>query len=84
MARIYGVSDEVAVQYVRRCLEQEGLRPFLYSRKASPISGGGPDYTFFRASGEYDGHIINEVKIMVPCHEVFRAERMLKTLEAKR
>lgn len=31
--------------------------PFLYSRKASPISLGAPSYTLFRASGEYDGHI---------------------------
>ena len=84
MARVYGVSDEAAAQYVRRCLEQEGLHPFLFSRKASPISGGGPDYTLFRASGEYDGHIINEVKIMVPCQEVLRAEHVLKTLETKR
>jgi hypothetical protein len=84
MARVYGVSDEAAAQYVRRCLEQDGLHPFLYSRKASPISGGGPDYTLFRASGEYDGHIINEVKVMVPCREVLQAERILKTLEKKR
>jgi hypothetical protein len=42
---------------------------------------GGPDYSLFRASGEYDGHIINEFKLMVPCQEVEEAEAMLKELE---
>ncbi len=83
MARVYGVSDEAAAQYVCKCLEQDGLHAVLYARKASPISGGGPDYTLFVASGEYDGHIINEVKVMVPCQEVVRAERVLKDLNTR-
>ncbi len=83
MARVYGVSDEAAAQYVRQCLEQDGLHPLLYVRRASALAGGGPDYTLFNASGEYDGHIINEVKVMVPCQEVARAEQVLKSLKAK-
>jgi hypothetical protein len=83
MARVFGVSDEVMAQYVQSCLRQSGLHPFLFSRKASPISGGGSDYTLFCASGEYDGHIINEVKLMVPCQEVLKAERLLQDLELK-
>lgn len=83
MARVYGVSDEVTAQYASKCLEQEGLHPILYSRKASPISLGGADYTLFRASGEYDGHIINEIKVMVPCQEVLQAERVLGKLRLK-
>jgi hypothetical protein len=59
------------------------LHPFLYSRKASAISIGGPDHTTFRASGEYDGHIINEVKVLVPCQEVLEAEKLLRDLEFK-
>lgn len=81
MARIYGTSNETLAQYARRCLEQAGLHPFLYSRKASPISIGGPSYTLFRASGEYDGHIINEMKVLVPCQEVTEAEQVLKDLD---
>jgi hypothetical protein len=83
MARVFGVSDEAAAQYVCKCLEQEGLHPLVYERKASAISVGGPDYTLFEASGEHDGHIINEVKVMVPCREVVSAERVLKKLDAK-
>ncbi len=65
------------MQYAETCLKQEGLHPTLYSRKASPISLGAPEYTLFRASGEYDGHIINELKLMVPYQEVEEAERVL-------
>jgi hypothetical protein len=83
MARVFGVSDDVTAQYACKCLEQEGLHPILYSRKASPLSLGGADYTLFRASGEYDGHIINEIKVMVPCQEVVEAERVLKKLDLK-
>jgi hypothetical protein len=81
MARIFGTSDDNLAQYAQKCLEQEGFHPYLYSRKVSPISLGGPDYTLFRASGEYDGHIINEVKVMVPCQEVIKAEKVLRELE---
>ena len=83
MARVYGVSDEAAASYVTDCLEKKGLHPFLYSRKASPISLGGSDYTLFRASGEFDGHIINEIKVMVPCNEVLEAQKVLQRLDTK-
>jgi hypothetical protein len=82
-ARVFGVSDEVTAQYAQECLKHGGLHPFLFSRKASSLSMGGPDHTTFRASGEYDGHIINEVKVLVPCQEVPRAERLLRDLEFK-
>ena len=81
MARVYGISDDAIAQYVRECLEQAGLHPFLYCRKASSISVGAANYTLFRASGEYDGHIINEIKVMVPCQEVVQAEQELKDLD---
>jgi hypothetical protein len=83
-ARVYGVSDEAMAQYANDCLKKGGLHPFLFARKASPISGGGPEHTTFRASGEYDGHIINEVKVLVPCQEVLSAETLLRDLEFKR
>jgi hypothetical protein len=37
----------------------------------------------FRASGEYDGHIINEFKLMVPCQEVLDAKTILQDLKFK-
>ena len=81
MARVFGSNNEPLVQYVQKCLAESGLHPFLYSRKASPISIGGPSYTLFRASGEFDGHIINELKLMVPCQEVIEAEELLRQLK---
>jgi len=81
MARVYGSSDAVQVDYAKSCLVEAGFHPFVYSRKASPMSLGGPDYMLFNASGEYDGHIVNEFKLMVPCQEVPAAEDTLRHLE---
>ena len=80
MARVYGSSDVAQVNYIKGCLEQESLHPFIYSRKASPMQLGGSDYSLFRASGDFDGHIINEVKLMVPCSEVLSAEKIISEL----
>lgn len=81
MARVYGTSDINHAEYLKNFLASEGLHPLLYSRKTNPYSLGGIDYTLFRASGEYDGHIINEMKIMVPLQEVTRAEELLTEFE---
>jgi hypothetical protein len=81
MARVYGTSDALQADYAASSLETAGLHPFVFSRKASPISLGGPDYTLFRAAGDYDGHIINEFKVMVPCREFAAAEAVLAELE---
>ncbi|OQX94745.1 hypothetical protein B6I21_09025 [candidate division KSB1 bacterium 4572_119] len=81
MARVFGISDEAQAQYVKSCFEQEGLHPFIYSRKAGAWHMGSGDYTLFRASGEYDGHIVNEIKVMVPLQEVLKAESILLELD---
>lgn len=81
MARVFGTNDEAQVRYAESCLLQEGLHPFLYFRKTSPLSLGGVDYSLFNASGDFDGHIINEIKLMVPCQEVIQAEAILHDLE---
>ena len=81
MARVFGSSDAVQVDFAKNSLETPGLHPFVFSRKASPISLGAPDYTLFRSSGEYDGHIVNEFKLMVPCQEVQTAEQKLRELQ---
>ena len=81
MARVFGSSDEQQVNYLKSILEENNFHPFLYSRKASPLSMGGADYSLFRASGDYDGHIINEIKLMVPCSEVLKAEKIIDEIE---
>ena len=81
MARVYGSSDFAQVNYIKSCLEQESLHPFIFSRKASPMHLGGTDYSLFRASGDFNGHIINEIKLMVLCSEVLEAEKIISELE---
>lgn len=78
MARVYGSSDSVQVEFLKSCLQKAGLHPFVFSRK---VSMGGLNYTLFRASGDFDGHIVNEFKLLVPCYEVLEAEQKLKELQ---
>jgi hypothetical protein len=80
MARAFGSSDAVQVEFAKSSLETAGFHPFVFARKVSPLSIGSPDYTLFRVAGEYDGHIINEYKLMVPCQEVLEAELKLREL----
>ena len=81
MARVFGTSDEQQVSYLKSILEENNLHPFVFSRKASPISLGGPDYTLFKASGDPSGQIINEIKLMVPCSEVLLAEKIIDEID---
>ena len=76
MVRVYGVLDDLAAQYAKSCLQQAGLHPLLYSR-TQPKGGPRFVYTLFEAAGEYDGHIVNEIKVMVPCQEFGEAEEVL-------
>lgn len=80
MARIYGSSDSLKMTYLKDVLEKENLHPYLFSRKSSPISLGNVDYSLFRASGEYDGHLINEIKLMLPLNEILKAEKILNLI----
>ena len=81
MAKVFGTSDEVEIQHLKSILEESGLHPFIYSRKSSPMHLGGTDYSLFRASGDFNGHIINEIKLMVPCGEVLEAEKLISEIE---
>ena len=81
MANVYASSDAVKVDLAKDVLVKRGLHPYVYSRKASAISLGGPEYTLFRASGEFHQRIINEFKLMVPCREVEDAEAILEEME---
>jgi len=81
MARVFGSSDSLQIDYTKTCLEQEGLHPLVFSKKASPWHLGGTEYSLFRASGEFDGHLINEIKLMIPLQEVLRAEDILSEID---
>ena len=81
MVRVFGTSDAAQASFARTSLESDGLHPVIFPRKSSPLSMGGPEYSLFRASGEYVGHIINEFKLMVPCCEYLDAQEKLHALE---
>lgn len=81
MARIFGSSDEQQVNYYKSVLEDNSLHPFIYERKASPITPGDGGYPFFGAMGDANGKLIYEIKLMVPCSEVLLAEKIIDELE---
>ena len=80
MARIYGASDVPQLEYFKSCLEQSGFHPLLFSRKANANHLGSADYTLYEATGSYLGHIINEIKLMVPLQETIEAEKLLEQI----
>jgi hypothetical protein len=82
MVRVYGVLDDVAAQYAKTCLEQAALHPILFCR-GQPKGGPRFVYTLYEAAGDYDGHIVNEIKVMVPTYEVAEAEKVLASLDIK-
>lgn len=81
MARIFGSSDEQQINFYKSILEENKLHPFIFERKTSPLSLGGIDYSLFRASGDANEHLINEIKLMVPCSEVLQAEKIIDDLD---
>jgi hypothetical protein len=78
MVRVYGVLDDLAAQYASSCLEQAGLHPVIFCRD-QPKGGPRFVYTLYEAAGDFDGHVINEIKVMVPCQEVLEAEETLRS-----
>jgi len=81
MAKVFGSNDHVHCNYLANMLKQETIHALVYMRKTSPISVGGVDYSLFRASGEYNDHLINEIKVMVPFHQVLEAEKIINEFE---
>lgn len=51
MARMYGSSDAVRVDFFKSCLRDAGLHPFVYSRKSSSTKGGTPATPSFAPGG---------------------------------
>lgn len=79
MARVYGTLDITTIQYAKTCLEQDGLHPVLFSRN-SPYGGSRLSYSIIDPAGNYFANIIDDIKIMVPCQEVLKAEEILRSI----
>ena len=80
MVRIYGVLDDLAAQHAKTCLEQAGFHLVIFCRDQPK---GGPRFvnTLYGSAGDFNGHVINEIKIMVPCQEVIEAEEILRSFK---
>ena len=76
MARVYETLDITAIQYVKACLENDGLHPVLFSRN-SPWGDSRPSHSLFNTTGNYSVNI----KIMVPTQEVLIAAEILKSIK---
>lgn len=80
MVRVYGTLNDVSAQRAKNCLEQAELHPVIFCRH-QPMGGARIVYTLFEAQGDYYGNLVNEIKVMVPCQEVFQSEEILKSLK---
>lgn len=80
MGRVYGSNDAVEIDYLTSILEEENFHPFKFNRKNNSLSLGGSDFTLFRSAGEYTGHIINEIKILVPLNEYLEAKKVIDVI----
>ena len=82
MARVFGSSDEQKINYLKSILEENNLHPFLYSRKSTPLNLGGPDYlAAAHLTGDRDGNVVYEIKLLVPCSEVLQAEKIIDEID---
>jgi hypothetical protein len=80
MAKVFGTSDEVQVQYINKFLEENDLHPFIFSKKSTPMQLGGNDQALIDLSGKGGEKILNEIKLLVPCGEVLEAEELISQL----
>lgn len=80
-AKVKGGTDALEIEYFKNALKQEGLHPFIFKRKASPLHMGYENHSLFRASGEKPGHSVNEYKLMTPFAETLRAISIIAALD---
>jgi len=80
MAKVFGTSDEIQIHYVKSCLEENSLHPFIHSKKSAPMQLGRNDQPLINLSGNNRERILNEIKLLVPCSEVLEAEILVSQL----
>lgn len=81
MTRVFGSFDDTQAQYIKTCLEQDGLHPMLFNRN-QPSKSGRFINNIIDAGGDFLIQTENETKIMVPCQEVLKAEKILEELKS--
>lgn len=79
MACVFGSNDNLEAEYIKNALAAEGMHPFLFDKK---LSITGTDYSWFNTSADPGGHVLNEIKIMVPLNETLEAVELIATLKS--
>ena len=71
MAAVYSNGDTIQIGLAKANLEEKGLHPFVYLKKANTVG----------TSLIYNSYDINEYQLMVPFLEVLTAEEILRDLD---
>jgi len=82
LAKVYGTFDEIQIQFLKQCLEDKGLHPFIFSKKSTALHLGGVDHALITSAinpGKND--VMNEIKLLVPFAEVIEARKTIDELE---
>jgi hypothetical protein len=82
LAKVYGTFDEIQVQFLKQCLEDKGLHPFIFSKKSTALHLGGIDHTIIDSvinPGKND--VMNEIKLLIPFTELIEAREIIDDLE---
>ncbi len=80
MAKVFGTSDEIQIHFVKSCLEENLIHPFIFSKKSTPMQLGGNDQSLINISGSREEKVLNEIKLMVPCSEVLEAKKLISEI----
>jgi hypothetical protein len=68
MAEVFPAVDDTMAQYVHSCLLAAGLHPFQRRSRGN----------------DFDGYVVNSIRVMVPSQEVLLAEDVMEELDIRR
>ncbi len=82
LAKVYGTFDEIQVQFIKQCLEEKGLHPFIFSKKSTALHLGGIDHALITSAiNPGKNSVMNEIKLLIPFSEVIEAKETIGELE---
>ncbi len=82
LAKVYGTVDEIEVHFIKQCLEDKELHPFIFSKKSSALQLGGLDQPIINSViNPGKNSVMNEIKLLVPFAEAVEALKTIVELE---
>jgi len=82
LAKVYGTVDEIQVHFIKQCLEEKGLHPFIFSKKSTALHLGGIDHPIVDSViNPGKRNVMNEIKLLIPFTEVIEAWKTIDELE---